>query len=316
MTDLTSGPRPWPARAARNWEMTGAETVLVPLVGLLALACVAIAAATGQAVAWAGFAAGAAPAIGLFLVGLYIRAQKSAPRLARLATANAIYLGFTATTTLLIYLRFPVSGPLLDTQLMAMDAALGYSWPDFVAAIADWPLAARALRYVYVSSLAQLFLLVGYLALSGRDKALDGVLLTGSISLVMTTLVWWIAPSVGPSAFHSIPAETERAMMLVTDAAYGAELRHLVENGLPVITASDIVGTIAFPSYHTVMALLVVWFLRGTPVFLPALLLNSAMVPAILSHGGHHLVDMAGGIAVFAAATWLAARIGRARRDR
>jgi membrane-associated phospholipid phosphatase len=44
-------------------------------------------------------------------------------------------------------------------------------------------------------------------------------------------------------------------------------------------------------------------------LFLPTLVLNAAMIPAILVHGGHHLVDLIGGAATFAIAYALAARV-------
>ena len=60
-----------------------------------------------------------------------------------------------------------------------------------------------------------------------------------------------------------------------------------------------------------IMALMVVWFTRGTLAFLPAALVNTAMIPATLSHGGHHLVDLFGGLAVFALGVWIANRLIR-----
>ncbi|MGI9368651.1 MAG: phosphatase PAP2 family protein, partial [Ruegeria sp.] len=101
---------------------------------------------------------------------------------------------------------------------------------------------------------------------------------------------------------------------LFTDMMYGALLRDLAANGVPVITPSIIIGTIAFPSFHTVMAVLVVWYLRGTSLFLPALLINVMMAPAILVHGGHYLTDMVGGVATFAVSAWLAGFLNRKRR--
>ena len=44
-----------------------------------------------------------------------------------------------------------------------------------------------------------------------------------------------------------------------------------------------------------IMALMVVWFSRGTFAFLPLTAVNTAMVPATLTHGGHHLVDLLAG---------------------
>ncbi len=134
-------------------------------------------------------------------------------------------------------------------------------------------------------------------------------MLTGTIALLMTTATWWLAPSIGPAAHRAIDPVIEAGMGLVTNAEFGAMLQQLARDGLPVIAPGTIEGTIAFPSYHTVMALLAVVYLRGTALFVPALALNTAMVPAILSHGGHHLLDLLAGVLAFLLAAWLARRI-------
>ncbi|MEX0320419.1 MAG: phosphatase PAP2 family protein [Ruegeria sp.] len=285
------------------------ERVLLGLLACMVILCVGLSVLKEQAVAWGAFGLSVFPAMGLLAAGIYIRRKKNQPNLAHLAIGNSLYLGFTGAATVLIYLRFPVTTGLFDQQLMRMDSALGYSWPDFVETVATYPEFARILGLVYHSSLPQLFALIAFLALTGRILKLHRALLAGSLGLLLTTLIWWLAPSIGPSAFHNIPTETAEAMNLVTNMQYGAYLRQLLDHGLPVISPNDIVGTIAFPSYHTVMALLMIWYLRGTVLFLPALALNLAMVPAILSHGGHYLTDMAGGIATFAIAAWLAGKL-------
>lgn len=296
--------------ATPNWiaVLNQPERMLVALLFAIAALSLAVSLLTGQRVAWGAFSLTMLPTLGLFLAGLYIRTQKNAPNIAHLAIANSLYLGFTGMTTLLIYLRFPIHTPLLDDTLMQIDAIVGYSWPDVLSAFAQYPFISYILGLVYMSSLPQLFVMVAILALTGRILKLHRALFAGSLSLLLTTAIWWIAPSIGPSAFFDIPAETVQAMSLVTDMHYGAALRQLVESGLPIIQPSDIIGTIAFPSYHTVMALLVVWYLRGTALFWPALVVNVIMAPAILSHGGHHLTDVVGGVITFAIAAWAAAR--------
>jgi membrane-associated phospholipid phosphatase len=47
------------------------------------------------------------------------------------------------------------------------------------------------------------------------------------------------------------------------------------------------------------MAMIVTWYIRGTVFLVPVLLVNLAMVPATMLHGGHHLVDLLGGVVVF-----------------
>jgi hypothetical protein len=90
-----------------------------------------------------------------------------------------------------------------------------------------------------------------------------------------------------------------------------AQLKGLVENGPAVITADVIIGIIAFPSYHMIMACLVVWYSYRTIFFFPATLAGAAMIPATLSHGGHHLIDLIAGALVFLSVAWVSSRLIR-----
>jgi len=294
-------------------RLHGAERLLVGKICFMALLVFAVAAFKGQAVAWGAFSISFLPAAGMLALGLYLRRMKPGlPHLAHLSIGLAIYLGFSGVIAIFIYLRFPISVPLIDPTLIAIDRQLGYSWPQFVSALSAYPIPGRALAWVYHSSLPQLMALVAFLALSARITRLHQALLTGTISLSLTCLIWWAWPSIGPSAHVRVDPEAVRAIGLFTDGDYGARLNSLVRDGISVIHPGNVIGTIAFPSYHTVMAMLVVWYLRGTRLFIPALGLNLAMVPAILSHGGHHLSDMAGGIATFVIVAAIIDRLARA----
>lgn len=283
------------------------EWLLVCLIIAVGLTSVLLSHVKDQPVAWGAFAISFVPAFGLLLVGLYLRGPKAAPRLSQLAIANAIYIGFSGVIAILIYLRFPIAVPLIDPQLAQMDAWLGFSWEEFVTWLAQYPAFGSFLAPVYLSSLPQLFILIGILAFAGRAVRLNQALITGILSLCFTVGFWWIWPSVGPSAYIFVPAETADAIGLFHGPELGAKLAKLVSEGTPLIHPGDIMGTIAFPSYHTVMMLVVVWFLRGMWLFWPALAVNMLMVPAILSHGGHYLVDVLGGLIAFALAASIAA---------
>jgi membrane-associated phospholipid phosphatase len=83
----------------------------------------------------------------------------------------------------------------------------------------------------------------------------------------------------------------------------------LVQFGPAVIDPAHVTGVVAFPSYHMIMALLAFWYARRTPLAPLFVLTGLGMVPATLSHGGHHLVDLIGGTIVFAASALLACRL-------
>ncbi|TIU39739.1 MAG: hypothetical protein E5W28_04405, partial [Mesorhizobium sp.] len=58
-------------------------------------------------------------------------------------------------------------------------------------------------------------------------------------------------------------------------------------------------GLATFPSYHTVLGILVVYALRDLPALAwPVGVLNALMVVSTLPEGGHHLTDVLAGAAV------------------
>lgn len=279
---------------------------LIAGVGLLA---VALALAMQRQVNWPPFLGGYIGTLGLAAVGGYVRQAKGAPRIALALVGTSIFTGFTAVSSLFIFALFPLPNPLIDPTLIKLDAALGYYWPALVAWLADYPGLALVLGYVYQSALFQILLTIVLLAALARETALHRFLFVGILTLILAVSIWWLVPSVGPSAFLSIPESDRLATGLYFNPAYGAYLRNLVEIGPRVISPEIITGVVAFPSYHMIMALMVVWFTRGTFAFLPALVTNIAMVPATLIHGGHHLVDLFAAVVVFAFAVWVANRL-------
>ncbi|KAF0116724.1 MAG: hypothetical protein FD150_236 [Rhodobacteraceae bacterium] len=281
---------------------------LIAGVGSLA---VALALGMQRQVNWPPFLAGYFGTLGLAAVGAYVRQTKGAPRIALALVGTAIFTGFTAVSSVFIFALFPLQNPLIDLTLIELDAALGYDWSSLVAWLAGFPVFAKVLGYVYHSSLVQILLTIILLAGLSREIALHRFLFVGILTLILAVAIWWIVPSVGPSAFQSIPEADRLATGLYFNPAYGAYLRELVEVGPRVITPEVVTGVVAFPSYHIIMALMVVWSARGTFAFLPALGTNIAMVPATLTHGGHHLIDLFAGLVVFIFAVWVAGRLIR-----
>jgi hypothetical protein len=205
----------------------------------------------------------------------------------------------------------PLPNPLIDLWLIQIDANLGYHWPSFVEALAAFPPFFQALGHLYHTSLPQILMTICLLAALGRTIVLHRFLMVGILSLVVAVAIWWLMPSVGPSGFMTISDDVWLGTGLYFNPEYGAFLRRLVETGPDRISPELIIGIVAFPSYHMIMACMVVWYTRATLAFVPALLTNLFMVPATLSHGGHHLVDLVAGVVVFAACAWLTGRIIR-----
>ncbi|MBA4324462.1 MAG: hypothetical protein C0426_05240 [Rhodobacter sp.] len=292
-------------------RLLAAERLMLIFIAFVGLLAVALALTMQRQVNWPPFLGGYAATLALAMIGGYVRHMKSAPRVGLALVGAGIFSGFTAVSSIFIFALFPLANPLIDPWLLTIDAALGYHWPGLIAWLADHPALAQALGYVYHSSLAQILLTIILLAALSRTLDLHRFLLVGIVTLILAVAIWWTVPSIGPSAFQQIPEAHRLATGLYYSPAYGELLRSLVEVGPRQISPEIVTGVVAFPSYHIVMALMVVWFTRGTLAFLPAALVNTAMIPATLSHGGHHLVDLFGGLAVFALGVWIANRLIR-----
>jgi hypothetical protein len=264
----------------------------------------------GQAeVVWAAFVDGFVFYGLIMSAGLGLRLAGRLPRLSLTLVALGFYPIYASLLALVGYMQFPLSRPTIDPLLLRIDAAFGYDWAAGVAWLARHPELSRLLAAVYLSALPQLALLLLVLGALGRVAALHRMLVTGMIAGIVMMAFWSLWPSFGPSVLVPLdPAAAARSGVLVTNA-YGAELLRLASEGIGRIEKHQLLGTVAFPSFHMFMALLAAWFARGTWLFWPYLLLNSLMIPATALHGGHHAVDLVGGGLLFAGAHAAACRL-------
>lgn len=265
----------------------------------------------GAPIDWSGYIPTMGAAAAVLVAGVaYRRSGRSEPIAAAL-TATSLLLVFTAVLATYNYLLLPSPRASIDPLLAAIDARLGYRWSDLVAFAAARPGLSWLLAQVYMSSLAQLACLVVALGLTGRFAALERMTTALVVGAVVTVTFWGLFPSIGVAAYQSPgPPEAEAAAGLITGTRIGAELLGLLEHGPSRIAPDEIMGLIAFPSFHTVLAVLCAWFAFGVRLLRgPFLLLNALMVPALLLHGGHYLIDVPAGIAVALGAVALSDRL-------
>jgi membrane-associated phospholipid phosphatase len=165
-----------------------------------------------------------------------------------------------------------------------------------------------------MSSMPQLIAVILILGFSGRAADLHLFLLTGLVGALLTISCWAFFPSFGATAFYAVPQDLLTTMPIIVGPEYGAELKRLAAQGVSYISPKDVLGLIGFPSFHTVMSLMSVWFMArfrlAWPVFV---VINALMLPAIIVQGGHHLSDVLGGAAAFAVSltfcTWVLGRL-------
>ena len=281
---------------------------------LLALAC----AVAGLAVAWCAAAhirLDTRAYLGLGLLSLALLAGSAVyryarpdPRLAAMLFGSGFLCLFSAGASVLNYCLLTVAGPRIDAPLAALDRALGFHWPTAMVWVADHRLLNAALLAAYSSMLPQVALLMILMARRDSFQQVYRFCLAVAAGALICMGVWTIAPSFGAFSVYALPRAAAH-LPLALDQDYANALVALLRDGPGYVSPHDAKGLIGFPSYHAVLALLVIAYARTIPLLRwPALLLNLVVLVATPLQGGHHLVDVLAGVPVAAIALFLASR--------
>lgn len=256
--------------------------------------------------------------VSLVCLGLFYRLSGRSPAIGATVIGTGLFLWLTLSVSTLNYLLLPVRVGSMDSLLAGLDGALGFHWPAVMETASRHPALAEVLGIVYQTSLLQIAVLIVTLGLTSRLAELDRMLVTLSVAAMATVAFWSIFPSLGTAAIYALPADVVAKVGPVVDLDYGRGLVDLATHGAAFIDPRNAKGLIAFPSFHTVIAFVCVFYSRRVKWLFAVLLpLNMTMLPAIVIHGGHHLVDLVGGAVFFAAASIIAEKIldGHARRS-
>lgn len=276
-----------------------AERIMLAVTFGIAVVDLAVISSRGTPVDWSGYAGITAFSSIVLMMGLFYRLTGRSERLATTLISTASFVLFTMVASALTYQFLPVWREPIDPWLVSIDGMFGFHWPDALAFAGRHSWLAETTRYAYMSSLPQFAVLVLVLGFSGRTQELHIFMLATVAACVATIAVWALLPSFGTTTVFDIDAALEAQLKPVVGSAYGAELKRLAAEGPIRISSKDALGLIAAPSFHTVMALLAIYSARTVPWLWPgALALNLLVLPGVIIHGGHHLVDVFAGSAV------------------
>ena len=271
---------------------------MTALLGLVVAGALSFSAFT---IVWRSTIPTLAASFALLVVGVIYRTRRPNPRIAAMTMATSALLLFSMLMALSNYLALSLQRPLIDSILAGWDRALGIDWPSLVAAVQALPWLKLVLSVAYMTTLPQIAIVVVILSLSGRLDRLAEFMLAFSIAALITVAFWAAFPSFGAFAYfwQLNPALADSG--LIVDAVYARELYDLREGRITALAIDELTGLIAFPSFHTAIAVLAAYYLwpvRFAGVL--ALLLNILVVLSVPFDGGHHFVDVPAGIVVAA----------------
>jgi len=246
------------------------------------------------AYAWLGLIA-----LVLFAGGRFYQGKRPDPNLAAMLMGTSFLIAFSAAASVLNYFLLTVAGPRIDTLLAGVDGAMGFDWVQVMTAMSHHPILNQIFFTVYSMTLPQIAFLLVVLAWSGRCGEVYRFCFAVAIGALIAIGIWTLMPSLGAKSIYTLSPIVQGHLKLVVTGDYGRALVGLLHNGPGFITPADTRGLIAFPSYHAVLSLLLVWYARGIAwLRWPSLILNLLVLVSAPIQGGHHLIDIFGGIAV------------------
>jgi hypothetical protein len=289
-------------------------------IGLRAILAFLVFAPLGVDIGWASFVPFDIDRFSYFLLGLaaatfaagsyfYERVRKD-ENLSAMLFGTFFLVAFSASAGVLNYFLLTVAGTRIDAQLAHIDQLIGIDWPSLIQFAEAHPLANRILFFAYASLLPQTAVLINCLGFTSRPIEIYKFCLALALGAGITIAFWTIAPSFG--AFSLYPIHATSQFVLAVDATHARDLLDLLANGPGRISPYKVKGLVAFPSFHTALAVIVTYYAWNIK-FLRWLFLviNSLVVISIPVQGGHHVIDIDGGFAVAFLAIALTSRIAR-----
>jgi membrane-associated phospholipid phosphatase len=223
----------------------------------------------------------------------------AAESLTILVRAGALFIPLGFVGGIFMYLSYGLGQPLMDDSLARADAALGFNWLGFLAAVnsSHWLSTILVVSYHSVGpQMPALLLVLAFLGSEDRLLEFIGLL---AITSLLTAAGMTLVPAAGAYAYFDPRPELFDNFTRHAGMWHYTELMKL-RSGKPfVFLAEQYEGMVTFPSFHTVLGIVIAYAVRGVRwLFAPVAVLNAVMIVSTLPEGGHHLVDVLAGIAI------------------
>ncbi len=217
---------------------------------------------------------------------------------------TAILISFSVVAALNSYLMASLQFSFKDEYLAAFDHLFGFDWVSLLELVGREALTGKIATLIYSTSLPLVAFTLIYLGLTGRSKRLELFMTSLIIACFVTIALSGPMVAMGPYGHYNIPVELyqEFAPAVTTQGPGSTWLSHVMalrDGSMRILSLSNSEGVITFPSFHTVMSVLMIFALRGYGlVSWAGGILNVAILVTVPLDGNHYLADMVAGAGV------------------
>ena len=194
-----------------------------------------------------------------------------------------------------------LASPTIDGWLVDSDAVLGLHVDRIVRAFAGHPVAIDVLAWAYNASGLAVVLLIAANLIGKRRQLAWELVATIITAMQVIALVSIVLPAKGAMT-HLGLLSLQGAGLPAGAGVYHLEaFTHFYSGSDPVLRLSDMTGLVTFPSFHTVLAMLVVHALADTRFRWLGVAWTATVIVSTIPIGGHYVTDLAAGFAIWAA---------------
>lgn len=234
-----------------------------------------------------------------------------------LGQAICFTLLFSGLTAIQMYFWIALFSPLPlhDAWLEQADRFFGFNWIDYLNWVKDSPFRRDLFYNAYYSPIWQAALLMLFAVYLRQQVILYRFILANFIALLIVYIVAGLFPAEGYITLTGNETNLLAQQHWPAGYAHIEYYRQLRAGGFVNVFKSGFVALITFPSYHTVLAVLLAWAFWSIPMLRWfAVLFNALVVATIPAIGGHYLTDCLAGGAVAAVVILLMNRLDAARQ--
>ena len=245
---------------------------------------------------------------------LYGRGRDDLQGIVNWASAMLFAIPFSIASVILSYLAVTTNLPLVDTHLAAFDQALGFNWLGLMDFANYHTTFGHLTSTIYRTTFAELALIVLFLGLTKRAKAMRELIDVYWITLLLMILFSVFFPAVGPFAHYTPSLDRFPVVQPTAGMVFLPDYLALRAGTFHTFNFGAMQGIIEFPSFHAALALMMTWALRQTPrLLIVGCIYNGLMLFATLTEGGHYLSDVIVGSLIVCATIVLRHRLTRSK---
>ncbi len=228
-----------------------------------------------------------------------------------------IYLLFIPPVLLFGQLMGGLNYPLVDANLAAIDSAMGFDWMEYMNYFASLPSWTSEFSTILYKSTNQLvFLIAVFLIFSGRHRQLVEFVTYFILTGILVNLISGFLPAATAYEYFKPGAALYEKLSPVVGEGYMVDFFALRDGSMRELKIIGATGIVSFPSFHTILALLLIYVVRGCGLFSWVVgIWGLGIVATTPVDGSHYLTDVIGGVVLLAitiaAVRWLEPRLER-----